>query len=444
MADAGIEDILVGYPIVGEQKLARLVDLAERVAITVTVDSDEVAAGIARAARERGLTIRALLELDTGMRRLGVLPGPGAVDLAERIAALDGLELAGVFTHEGHVYTQARDDAERERMTLECCRLAVETAEEIRAPRARRRRSSRSARRARSASRSAARGVTEVRPGHVRLQRPQPDRAGRLRAATTSPRSSVATVVSRPAPDRIVVDAGSKVLTSDRMLVPDPPASFGWVWGHDDWDVVRLSEEHGVVERAAGRGRADRRSRRDRPEPRLPDDQPRERRDRRRGRTRRRPLAGRGARPRPVALSPRPRPPRASPPACARGRASPLRRSLNGFCGAGQIGCCAHGAGRLRRAAARAACRRRSSACSRAAGAPRASRPRCRRAGTAPPAGGRARCPRASPGRSVPDVGRARGCSAGRDVVARDDLRQRHAEVEELAHGTSAGRRRGR
>ena len=31
------------------------------------------------------------------------------------------------------------------------------------------------------------------------------------------------------------------------MLVPDPPLSFGRVWGHDDWDVVRLSEEHGVV-----------------------------------------------------------------------------------------------------------------------------------------------------------------------------------------------------
>jgi D-serine deaminase-like pyridoxal phosphate-dependent protein len=58
----------------------------------------------------------------------------------------------------------------------------------------------------------------------------------------------VTTVVSRPAPDRIVVDAGTKVLTSDRMLVADAPASFGWVWGHEDWDVVRLSEEHGVLE----------------------------------------------------------------------------------------------------------------------------------------------------------------------------------------------------
>jgi D-serine deaminase-like pyridoxal phosphate-dependent protein len=32
------------------------------------------------------------------------------------------------------------------------------------------------------------------------------------------------------------------------MLVRDPPASFGSVWGHDDWNVARLSEEHGVLE----------------------------------------------------------------------------------------------------------------------------------------------------------------------------------------------------
>ena len=132
MADAGIENILVGYPIVGEHKLARLADLAERVSISVTIDSDEVAAGISRVARERGLTIPALLELDTGLRRLGVLPGPGAADVAERIAALPGIELAGVFTHEGHVYAQGRDAGEKERLTQEACQAAVDTAEEIR------------------------------------------------------------------------------------------------------------------------------------------------------------------------------------------------------------------------------------------------------------------------------------------------------------------------
>jgi D-serine deaminase-like pyridoxal phosphate-dependent protein len=244
MADAGIEDILVGYPLVGEQKLARLADLAERAAISVTVDSQDVALGVSRVARARGLTIRVLLEVDTGMHRLGALPGREAGELAERVAALEGIELVGVFTHEGHVYTQAHDDAEREQMTLIACRAAVETAEEIR---------NRgigaevvsvgSAGTFRFAIRAP--GVTEVRPGtYVFNDRSQ------LAQGAVGPADLAAfvvtTVVARPAPDRVVVDAGSKVLTSDRMLVPDPPATFGSVCGHD-WEVVRLSEEHGVV-----------------------------------------------------------------------------------------------------------------------------------------------------------------------------------------------------
>ena len=246
MADAGIDDILVGYPIVGEVKLARLAALAARVSISVTIDSDEVAAGISRVAREQGLTIPVLVELDTGMRRLGLAPGPGAADFAERAAALPGIEIAGVFTHEGHVYTQARDDAERERLTREACMATVATAEEIRSrglPAAVV--SVGSAGTFRFAVRCP--GVTEVRPGTYVFN----DRSQIAQGAATPADLAafvIVTVVSRPVPGRIVVDAGTKVLTSDRMLVPDPPASFGWVWGHDDWDVVRLSEEHGVLE----------------------------------------------------------------------------------------------------------------------------------------------------------------------------------------------------
>jgi len=245
MAGAGIEDILVGYPLVGKRKLDRLADLVGRVSVSVTVDSEVVALGISRMAAARGLTIPVLLELDSGMHRLGVPPGPDAVELAERVAALDGIELIGVFTHEGHVYTQAVDAAEQERMTLEACAAAVETAEQIR---------SRgigadvvsvgSAATFRHAIRCP--GVTEVRPGtYVFNDRSQ------LAQGSAGPADLAAfivtTVVARPAPDRIVIDAGTKVLTSDRMLVRDPPPTFGSVHGHDDWDVVRLSEEHGVV-----------------------------------------------------------------------------------------------------------------------------------------------------------------------------------------------------
>jgi D-serine deaminase-like pyridoxal phosphate-dependent protein len=245
MADAGIEDILVGYPLVGDRKLTRLAELAGRVSVSVTVDSEEVALGISRLAQARGITIRALLELDTGLHRLGVVPGPEAADLAERVAALPGIELAGVFTHEGHVYTQARDAVEQERMTHEACTAAVETAREIR---------SRgiganvvsvgSAATFRHAIRCA--GVTEVRPGTYVFNDRSQLAQGAVEASDLAA-FIVATVVARPACDRIVIDAGTKVLTSDRMLVPDPPATFGSVHGHEDWEVVRLSEEHGVV-----------------------------------------------------------------------------------------------------------------------------------------------------------------------------------------------------
>ena len=250
MADAGIHDILVGYPIVGDTKLTRLGDLAERVAVSVTLGSGDVAEGISRMASERGLRILVLVEIDTGLRRLGVEPGREAADLADHVAAMPGLELAGVFTHEGHVYTQARDDAERERLTLEACRAAVETAEEIRrrghaAPVV----SVGSAGTFRFAIRCP--GVTEVRPGTYVFN----DRSQIAQGAATEADLAavvVATVVGRPKPERIVVDAGTKVLTSDRMLVADAPATFGRVLGHDDWAIVRLSEEHGVLDVPSG------------------------------------------------------------------------------------------------------------------------------------------------------------------------------------------------
>src|SRR5262249_44753876 len=156
---------------------------------------------------------------DTGMHRLGVLPEQ-AVELAERIAALGGIELAGVFTHEGHVYVAARDDAERERMTLECCGMAVETAARLRDRGfAAETVSVGSAGTFRFAIRCP--GVTEVRPGtYVFNDRSQ------IAQGACGPDDlavfAIATVVARPAPDRAVVDAGSKVLASDRMLVSDP------------------------------------------------------------------------------------------------------------------------------------------------------------------------------------------------------------------------------
>jgi len=245
MIDAGIEDVLIGYPIVGRVKLARLIALAERARVSVSLDSLEVASGIAHAAGGAGIEVAVLVEVNTGLDRLGLAPGKPAADLAEQGAMLSGVRVVGVLTHEGHVYTAHGGIDVKERLTRDACARLVETGEEIRARGI-------DANTVSVGSSATFRfavhcpGVTEVRPGTYVFNDLTQIAQG---AATEDDVAAVVvtTVVSRPTPQRLVIDAGSKVLSSDRMLVAEAPASFGRIIGHDGWEVARLSEEHGVV-----------------------------------------------------------------------------------------------------------------------------------------------------------------------------------------------------
>ena len=233
LADAGIADLFVGYPLVGERKLERL--HAIDADVSVAVDSLEAARALSTAGRE----LRVLIEIDTGLRRTGVLPGEPAVALARELLTLPNLELAGVFTHEGHVY--AADD--KERTAREVCAAMVETAEAIRAlgvelPVV-------SVGSTVSFRYTAGRpGITEVRPGTYVFNDATQVAQG---AATWDDVAAfvVATVVSRPTKDRAVIDAGSKVLAYDPIAGSD---AHGTVVGRDGLHVTRLSEEHGVIE----------------------------------------------------------------------------------------------------------------------------------------------------------------------------------------------------
>ncbi len=239
-----LRDVLVAFPIIGARPLSRLLARADRVRISVGLDHPVAARELSDAAAAAGRTVGVLVEVDTGGQRCGVLPGRPTVELARAVAGLPGLELRGIMTHEGQAYA-ARNRDELRAVSLAAGHAMVDTAREMR-----------------QAGLDAAvisvgstpsahdiaevNGITEIRPGTYVFQDYNQVRLGvaevRDCAATV-----LATVISRPAPNRAVIDAGTKAVGADRHMILAEPTVFGLIKGHPGWLFVRASEEHGVL-----------------------------------------------------------------------------------------------------------------------------------------------------------------------------------------------------
>jgi D-serine deaminase-like pyridoxal phosphate-dependent protein len=248
MVDAGFDDVLIAYPIWGGAKLARLRSLLERATITVSLDSVEVAEGIGRVGTVLGRDVPVLVEVDTGLHRLGRPPGRPTVDLVLELARIDGIDVAGLLTHAGHAYRSTQPAELRAAAVAEATDL-VETAEACRRAGIELREisvgSTPTARIAASVE-----GVTEIRPGTYIFNDVQQMRLGVADEGDCAARV-VVTVVARPSPERFVVDAGSKAFSSDGDANGPFPGK-GVVAGRPGLRLDVFSEEHGVGHLEAG------------------------------------------------------------------------------------------------------------------------------------------------------------------------------------------------
>jgi len=241
---SGVRDIFVGYPIVGAGKIERLLVLAEQVRISTSLDDVAVAEPIGRAAAARGMVIDVMLEINTGLDRTGVLPAD-AVALAQRVGDMPGLHIKGIMTHEGQALPRSADEATLERETYDACARMVAVADAIRA-------AGIACAEVSLGTTATARfdakapGVTEIRPGtYIFYDATMASHhAAQLQDTAVW---VVATVVSRPSADRAVVDAGSKVLSSDRINQKDAPSMVGRIVDRPDHHVTRVMEEHGII-----------------------------------------------------------------------------------------------------------------------------------------------------------------------------------------------------
>lgn len=230
MADGGLTDIFLPYNIMGASKLARLKALNDRVTLSVTADSAETIAGYAKTfTTGRPLTV--LVECDTGGGRCGVQSAEAALELARQIVAAPGLRFGGLMTYCARGMAAEADAwLGKAKTVLERNGIAVPVVTSGNSP---------------DMWHTGDASVTERRPGtYIYYDRAQVS----FGAATWDDcaLTVLATVVSRPTPRRIILDAGSKALTSDLF----GQTGYGVLMGHTDFVLTSLSEEHGVIELA--------------------------------------------------------------------------------------------------------------------------------------------------------------------------------------------------
>jgi D-serine deaminase-like pyridoxal phosphate-dependent protein len=233
MADGGMDDILISYNILGEEKTERLGALAARVKMTVSADNPVVVDGLPRAAQIAGRPLDVLVECDTGRKRAGVEKPSEAVALAKHIASQPGLAFAGFLIYP---LETALPQAQR---FLDAALAGVrEAGLEARVI------SSGGTPNLPHLSEIA--GVTEHRSGTSIFNDRMMMAAG-LAGLEDCALTVYSTVVSRAAPERGILDAGSKTLTSDTGGLD----GHGFILEHPQARIARFAEEHGFLDLSA-------------------------------------------------------------------------------------------------------------------------------------------------------------------------------------------------
>ena len=227
VAGGAVGDILITYNILGREKVARLRALSERVTLSVVADSQTVIHGLRVGFADAPQPLPVLIECNTGADRCGVSTPEQAADLAAEVATSPGLRFAGLMTYP----PVGRAEKVAEWLStaiglIEDRDLKVEIISSGGSP---------------DMWQAHQMPVaTEYRIGTYAYN----DRS--LVARGTCDLSDcaltvLATVVSVPALNRAIIDAGSKVLTSDLLGLE----GYGHVVGYGDVVIDQLSEEHG-------------------------------------------------------------------------------------------------------------------------------------------------------------------------------------------------------
>lgn len=252
MAEGGIQDIFIAYPLVGDFRIDRSIKLAKKIRrLILAVDSMECAIPLNDAAQQAGMCLEVRLEADTGAKRTGVLM-KNAADLAERVAALPNLNLTGIYTFKSLLY-KGENTLDNRLAGEEEGELMRAIADEIDA---------RGIKLADISAGSTPTGLTVAKTGMVNEIRPGTYIFNDImlcKENVAQPHELAArfyaTVVSTPAEDYAVIDGGTKTFPTD-IPIGVPPMNYpgyALVEGKEHLRLLRMNEEHGIITATTGK-----------------------------------------------------------------------------------------------------------------------------------------------------------------------------------------------
>jgi D-serine deaminase-like pyridoxal phosphate-dependent protein len=236
------DDILMAYPAVDPIRTSELARLAQHKTVRVAIDSTTAADALSSAAREEKSTIGILVDIDVGLHRTGVQSPEAALQLAQHVANKKGLRLDGIMFYPGHVSLAM---AKEGKVLAEIDFLIGNTLSLWK-------KSGLEAKVVSGGSTPTAyfshhfRTMTEFRPGTYIFHDMNGVHGGYATLHDCAARV-VSRVVSTAVPGQVVIDAGSKTLTSDRCG-PAPDSGHGHIMEYPEAKIVKLTEEHGQVD----------------------------------------------------------------------------------------------------------------------------------------------------------------------------------------------------
>ncbi len=251
MARKGLKDIFIANEIVGPQKLARIRKLAESVEISFGLDSLEQAEQVEAAFAGAMKPACVLIEIEVGENRSGVIRDEDFIALLNYLKSCHNIRLKGVFSHDGSSY-QAESVAacreihlEAQRRTLHFVALAREAGMSLETV-------SIGSTPSLMHDFPILEGITEIRPGtYIFMDASQANAYGSFQrnAATI-----LATVISRPTPERVILDVGAKGITAQtRSVGICATRGLGLIKGWPDVEIYDVYDEHAIIYNSAFR-----------------------------------------------------------------------------------------------------------------------------------------------------------------------------------------------